>query len=348
LVVDVELVDDEGKSKGMLSEQSETSARSLIGKAAINDAAITQGVRYLLADMQQNRAADERCTAIVFTGNDMPDVSNEENFHAKKISEKIHELSYEYGFDKRLKVTVATVKSSAKQEEKIADMIEDFVAGKSDILIVKQAAARGLTAPHLKTMLDLSPVRKARSFVQRIMRVATPFHDIKTATIITLSDCLADQLWREHVQKNDGEGSGEQADFYKFFDDELVDTKLIDIKEREPDETAEISAAWLSGFDDNQGLAGNASQYFEAHRLLCAFPYLKREMTIPEIVARMHEHGIDLAKSDVLKDAPVSIGLNTQIELLHDRVVQRHRRAVLPAISLAYSEDDEPLQSVLE
>lgn len=318
LVVDVELVDDEGKSKGMLSEQSETAARSLIGKAAINDAAISQGVRYLLADMQQNRAADERCTAIVFTGNDNPGVSNEENFHAKKIAQKIHELSHEYGFDKRLKVTVATVKSSAKQEEKIADMIEDFVAGKSDILIVKQAAARGLTAPHLKTMLDLSPVRKARSFVQRMMRVATPFHDIKTATIITLSDCLADDLWREIVQKNNGEG--DEADFYQFIDDELVDTKLIDIKDREPDETAEIKSAWLSGFDDNQGLAGNASQYVEVHRLLCAFPFLKRELTMPEIVSRLHEHGIDLAKHEVLKDAPVSIGLNSQIEILHERI----------------------------
>ena len=173
LVVDVDLEDEEGNPIGKLSEQSESLGRSALGKATMNDAAITQGVRYLLQDMKQNRAADERCTAIVFTGNDREEISNEDNFHAKLVESKIHELSAECGFRKKLRVVVATV----KKEDKIADLLDDFVSGRGgDILVVKQAAGRGLTAPHLKTLLDLSSVRKARSYVQRLMRVATPFH----------------------------------------------------------------------------------------------------------------------------------------------------------------------------
>jgi hypothetical protein len=143
LVVDVDLEDEDGNPIGKLSEQSESLGRSALGKATMNDAAITQGVRYLLKDMKQNRAADERCTAIVFTGNDREEVSNEDNFHAKLVESKIHELSAECGFRKKLRVVVATV----KKEDKIADLLDDFVSGRGgDILIVKQAAGRGLTA----------------------------------------------------------------------------------------------------------------------------------------------------------------------------------------------------------
>lgn len=314
LVVDVDLEDEEGNPIGKLSEQSESLGRSALGKATMNDAAITQGVRYLLQDMKQNRAADERCTAIVFTGNDREEVSNEDNFHAKLVESKIHELSAECGFRKRLRVVVATV----KKEEKIADLLDDFVSGRGgDILIVKQAAGRGLTAPHLKTLLDLSSVRKARSYVQRLMRVATPFHSIRTATVITLADKVGTELWKTYIQDQGGESD---PDMVQFVDDELIRTKLVNIDERTDDGGVSVSGAELQMFDDSMGLFGSAAQYPLVAKIVEAIPESKACRTLAEIAKALHDVGLDITQSDVLRTASAPVGLGSEIKQLQDGI----------------------------
>lgn len=314
LVVDVDLEDEDGNPIGKLSEQSESLGRSALGKATMNDAAITQGVRYLLQDMKQNRAADERCTAIVFTGNDREEVSNEDNFHAKLVESKIHELSSECGFRKKLRVVVATV----KKEDKIADLLDDFVSGRGgDILIVKQAAGRGLTAPHLKTLLDLSSVRKARSYVQRLMRVATPFHSIRTATVITLADKLGTELWKTYIQDQGGESD---PDMVQFVDDELIRTKLVDIDEQYDDGGVSVSGAALQMFDDSMGLFGSAAQYPLVAKIVEAIPESKARRTLAEIAKALHDVGLDITQSDVLRTASVPVGLGSEIKQLQDGI----------------------------
>lgn len=322
LVVNVDLEDEEGNSIGKLSEQSESVGRSVLGKATMNDAAITQGVRYLLKDMSQNRAADERCTAIVFTGNDREEVSNEDNFHAKLVESKIHELSVECGFRKKLRVVVAT----AKKEDKIADLLDDFVSGRGgDILIVKQAAGRGLTAPHLKTLLDLSCVRKARSYVQRIMRVATPFHSIRTATVITLADKVGTELWKTYIQDQGGESD---PDMIQFVDDELIKTKLVDIDDPDGNEGMSVSGAELEMFDDSMGLFGSASQYPLVAKIIEALPEAKARRTLAEIAKALHDAGIDITQSDVLKTASDPVGLGSEIKQLQDGIHAKAKQIV--------------------
>lgn len=314
LVVDVDLEDEDGNPIGKLSDQSESLGRSALGKATMNDAAITQGVRYLLQDMKQNRAADERCTAIVFTGNDREEVSNEDNFHAKLVETKIHELSSECGFRKKLRVVVATV----KKEDKIADLLDDFVSGRGgDILIVKQAAGRGLTAPHLKTLLDLSSVRKARSYVQRLMRVATPFHSIRTATVITLADKVGTELWKTYIQDQGGETD---PDMVQFVDDELIRTKLVDINDPPDDGGVSVSGAALQMFDDSMGLFGSAAQYPLVAKIVEALPEAKARNTLAEIAKKLHDVGLDITQSDVLRTASAPVGLGSEIKRLHDAI----------------------------
>lgn len=314
LVVDVDLEDEDGNPIGKLSEQSESLGRSALGKATMNDAAITQGVRYLLQDMKQNRAADERCTAIVFTGNDREEVSNEDNFHAKIVESKIHELSSECGFRKKLRVVVATV----KKEDKIADLLDDFVSGRGgDILIVKQAAGRGLTAPHLKTLLDLSSVRKARSYVQRLMRVATPFHSIRTATVITLADKVGTELWKTYIQDQGGESD---PDMVQFVDDELIRTKLVDIDDPRDDGGVSVSGAELQMFDDSMGLFGSAAQYPLVAKIVEAIPESKARRTLAEIAKALHDVGLDITQSDVLRTASAPVGLGSEIKQLQDGI----------------------------
>lgn len=314
LVVDVDLEDEDGQPIGKLSEQSESLGRSALGKATMNDAAITQGVRYLLQDMKQNRAADERCTAIVFTGNDREEVSNEDNFHAKLVEAKIHELSAECGFRKKLRVVVATV----KKEDKIADLLDDFVSGRGgDILIVKQAAGRGLTAPHLKTLLDLSSVRKARSYVQRLMRVATPFHSIRTATVITLADKVGTELWKTYIQDQGGESD---PDMVQFVDDELIRTKLVDIEDPIGDGGVSVAGAELQMFDDSMGLFGSAAQYPLVAKIVEAIPESKARRTLAEIAKALHDVGLDITQSDVLRTASAPVGLGSEIKQLQDGI----------------------------
>jgi hypothetical protein len=322
LVVDVDLEDDEGTPIGKLSEQSESVSRAALGKATMNDAAISQGVRYLLHDMKQNRAADERCTAIVFTGNDRPEVSNEDNFHAKLVESKIHELSAECGFRKKLRVVVATV----KKEQKIADLLEDFVAGRGgDVLVVKQAAGRGLTAPHLKTLLDLSSVRKARSYVQRLMRVATPFHSIKTATVITLADKVGGDLWKTYIQDQGGECD---PDMVQFVDDELIRTKLVDIEELTDEAGVSIAGASLQMFDDSMGLFGSAAQYPLVAKIVEALPESKARRTLAEIAKALHDAGVDITQSEVLRTASAPVGLGSEIKQLQEAIKAKAKAVV--------------------
>jgi hypothetical protein len=326
LVVDVDLEDEDGNSIGKLSEQSESVGRAALGKATLNDAAITQGVRYLLQDMKQNRAADERCTAIVFTGNDRPEVSNEDNFHAKLVESKIHELSAECGFRKKLRVVVATV----KKEEKIAELLEDFVAGRGgDILIVKQAAGRGLTAPHLKTLLDISSVRKARSYVQRLMRVATPFHSIRTATVITLADKAGTELWKTYIQDQGGESD---PDMVQFVDDELIRTKLVDIDDVTEDGGVSVAGAALQMFDDSMGLFGSAAQYPLVAKIVEAIPESKARRTLAEIAKALHDVGLDITQSDVLRTASAPVGIGSEIRQLQDGIRAKAKSVVDQAV----------------
>ena len=322
LVVDVDLEDEDGNPIGKLSEQSESLGRSALGKATMNDAAITQGVRYLLTDMNQNRAADERCTAIVFTGNDREEVSNEDNFHAKLVEAKIHELAGECGFSKKLRVVVATV----KKEEKIADLLDDFVLGRGgDVLIVKQAAGRGLTAPHLKTLLDLSSVRKARSYVQRLMRVATPFHSIRTATVITLADKIGSELWKTYIQDQGGELD---PDMVQFVDDELIRTKLVEIDEPPGDGGISVCGAELQMFDDSLGLFGTAAHYPLVAKIVEACPEWKTRQTLCEIAKRLHDVGLDITQSAVLRTASAPVGLGSEIKQLQDAIHAKAKRLV--------------------
>jgi hypothetical protein len=325
LVVDVDLEDEEGNSIGKLSEQSESLGRSALGKATMNDAAISQGVRYLLHDMRQNRNADERCTGIVFTGNDRPEVSNEDNFHAKLVEKKIHELSAECGFKKKLRVVVATV----KKEEKIADLLDEFVSGRGgDILVVKQAAGRGLTAPHLKTLLDLSSVRKARSYVQRIMRVSTPFDAIRTATVITLADKVGTELWKTYIQDQGGESD---PDMVEFVDDELIRTKLVDIEESD-EGSISVSGAELHMFDDSMGLFGSAAQYPLVAKIVEAIPESKSRRTLAEIAKALHDVGLDISQSDVLRTTSTAVGIGSEIKQLQDAVKATARAIVEQSI----------------
>lgn len=330
LTIDCEVEDDEGVSLGMLSTLKESVARKVLGRAVRSDFVIESGVRLMLEDMRQNRAADEQCTSIVFTGDDSEKWSNEENFHAEMVRKKVHDLSKECGYKKKLRVAVAT----NKNEEKISSVIEDFVKRESgiDILIVKQAAGRGLTAPHLKTLLDLSTIRTARAFVQRSMRVATPFDNIRTATVILPSDPMSVRLWETYIKSQGGEHRHDEMS--QFIDDEVIATRLKDVEDPPTRSDLDVSSASLSHFDDNLGFYGAASQYPLVAKIVMALPEVKSRRTLPQIAKALIAEGIDIAESHVLRSSGEGIGIGTEIEGLRAEV----NRKLTSLCSITYAE----------
>jgi hypothetical protein len=330
LVVDCDLIDESGDSIGRLSEQGPSTVRNVLAQATMNAGVITQAVSHLLCDMKQNKAVDERCTAIVFTGNDRDELSTEDNYHAKLVTDEIARQATLHGFIKPLTVVCATQKSP---NEDIADSIEKFVGGHGDILIVKYAAARGLTAPHLKTILDLSTVRTKRAVIQRLMRVATPFCDpsvrtsFRVATAITLADVIGDEIWKTYVQDPGGETVVDT-----FIEEELVDSWLAEDDVKTSPEI-QIGASQLIMFDDSLGLFGEAGQYSLVDKLLNAFPEVKQRRTLPEIIMALRDAGIDISKADTIELMGVGglprsepQGIGSKIDTVRARVNQAAKK----------------------
>ena len=70
---------------------------------------------------------------------------------------------------------LTSVIATSKVDGDPTKTIEAFVEGPrgGDVLVVKMMASAGLDVARLKVALDLSTVRTAVSFVQRVMRICT-------------------------------------------------------------------------------------------------------------------------------------------------------------------------------
>jgi hypothetical protein len=145
------------------------------------------------------------------------------------------------------------------------------------------------------------------------MRVATPFHSIRTATVITLADKVGTELWKTYIQDQGGESD---PDMVQFVDDELIRTKLVDINDQDDDNAIGISGAELQMFDDSMGLFGSAAQYPLVAKIVEAIPESKSRRTLAEIAKALHDVGLDITQSDVLRTASAPVGLGSEIKQL--------------------------------
>jgi hypothetical protein len=81
-------------------------------------------------------------------------------------------------------------------------------------------------------------------------------------------------------------------------------------------------------FDDSMGLFGSASQYPLVAKIIEALPEAKARRTLAEIAKALHDAGIDITQSDVLKTASDPVGLGSEIKQLQDGIHAKAKQIV--------------------
>jgi hypothetical protein len=274
-VIEVSLNDiSAGDENILLSACSVSKARQYLSKAVRNPVVIEKAVELFVRELDLKQRVNQDAAGIIFSCSDF---NGEANKHAKEIEAAIALVRPHY------QSCIVTMKSE-EGDETSTKQIERFVGvdgghGKGDVLLVKQMGGAGLDAPRIKVLLDLSPVRTVSSVIQRLMRVATPWEGMKTASVITLADPLMDAIWQKYVI----ESGGEKPTSNVSSDMELTDSYL----KRKPDDPdtplMEVTGAEIYGFDDNRGQAGDVSNLELINELLHRIPALGTLQTKAEL-----------------------------------------------------------------
>lgn len=172
---------------------------------------IEKAVRIFIDEMARRREAKgtESTAGIIFVGSNDESISSVDSQHAYDVQSILNRLSGGH-----LRVAIAT-----SDEDDAIETINSFTAGDLDVLIVKQMAGRGLDVPRLKVELDLSSVRTANAFVQRVTRICTMWRygdgkdDFSRAgTYICPDDFLTISLFNQFVADEHGEIAVERSD----------------------------------------------------------------------------------------------------------------------------------------
>lgn len=263
------LLDDDGWTDTRISEMSVRQTHQYLSRICRSPIVISEGARRLVQLLSERRLSDPTITAMVFCDVDRQDENgvDEVNRCAKDIRKAIEKTP---GGDKFNVIIATSADDNGGSKAKDAhEKIVKFKAGLGgDILIVKQMGGAGLDCPHIKIVLDLSPIRAAPSWIQRIMRAATPYNGHRTCCLITPDDCLAKSNFDRLITAQGGAA--------KKFEGELVNEYEIECEDRE---WLNIVGTDHAPFNDNSGYAGEAEQYDDIRSIVETFPVLQLTMT---------------------------------------------------------------------
>lgn len=199
-------------SNGMalLSELPASTVRKHLGRFVRDPKVIERGVTVLVRKLREMKKRDGKIAAICFAGNDQED-DPDFNQHAKLIQELIYLMAPD------IRVAIAT--SSTDDGQKI---IEAFRDGDGDVLIVKQMASVGLDCERLKIALDLSPVRTAAAFIQRLMRIATIYRGF-VGVYIAPDEPIGKGLFERFISEEGGEATVSDLELVTSYEKERED-----------------------------------------------------------------------------------------------------------------------------
>lgn len=315
-VIDVRLKDiSEGEEDVLLSTCTPSKARQYLSKAVRHPDVVDRAVELFLHALAVRQRVNPDAAGIVFSCNDVS--HSEANQHAKAIAAAIAAIRPEY------QCCIVTMKSD-EGDEKSSAQIERFVGvdgshGKGDVLIVKHMGGAGLDAPRIKVLLDLSPTRTVASIIQRLMRPATPWGQMTTASVITLADPLMDAIWRKHVIEEGGEAPTSAVDCD-------MEWKKYWEKPKEPWEQVlmEVVGPEMHSFDDNLGQVGDVANLAIVNDLLFRLPELSNTYTKAQLSDRL--------TGFVMPDVPVSRSkcLDDIIARKQAEIYQRVKQSAMP------------------
>lgn len=284
-------------------DDGELRTKGILGKIIENRDVIRQGVDRFVQTLQTYRKMRADCAGIIFCGND--DQSDKEvNRHAKKIRDELLRC------DPTLDILIVT-SSIDESEDKVGSaekQIREFVAGKHDVLIVKQMASLGLDAPRIKVGLDLSPTRTLVAGLQRMMRIATIYDDIKTCAWIAPDDKIVRGIFKYAT----GQDSYIDPAQWKTTLDALLKSYEKDKEEKKRKQIiVEVDGTEPSDFEDSKFNTAEAQLFSSAASLFDAFPHLLAITTHTEAAARLKTLGITIMQDNSIPKAEdVSLRIN--------------------------------------
>ncbi len=187
-----------------LDESDEDGVRQVLRTELRKGHIIERSVRIFIDEMVERRMAEgtSATQGIIFVGSNNQELDTWENQHAQDVLSAVRRLS-----NGRLNAAIAT-----SDDEDAIRTIDSFVGGDHDVIIVKQMAGRGLDVPSLKVELDLSNIRTANAFIQRITRPCTmwkygpePTDLAQYCTYISPEDYLSTELFDDLIKEQGGE-----------------------------------------------------------------------------------------------------------------------------------------------
>ena len=166
---------------------------------------LMEGCGQMVEALRTRQEAAPGTAAIVFVGNDDHRLQDRTNEHALLVQETLRRI------DRGLTSVIATSADLTAAQK----TLDDFrMRNVGDVLVVKQMAAVGMDCHRLKVCLDLSPMRQATPFIQRITRIARvwdrtgrPDDLVTTADFIAPDDLKMKALFKHAITAEGGEAT---------------------------------------------------------------------------------------------------------------------------------------------
>jgi len=311
--------DDGDWADARISTMSARQARQYLGAICRSPIVIAEAARRLVQLLTERRLIDPTITAMVFCDVDRQETNGSAEIEVNRWAKDIRKAIEKAPGGERFNVIIATSASDDESTSKAKDAhdkITKFKAGLGDILIVKQMGGAGLDCPPITIVLDLSPVRAAPSWIQRIMRAATPYNGHRTCCLITPDDCLAKNNFDRLIAAEGGDA--------KQFEGELDREFEVPREERE---RLNIVGTDHAPFNDTMGNTGEAEQYQIVRWIIEELPVVQLTMTNAQIAVASHRLAEKLENNgkdriaDVQRDLD-TCGTNTNNKV-HDITMKR-------------------------
>ena len=266
-----DLMTDEQTGRNWLSNLPPSRLSGKLADILRDEKVVRSFCEHLVMALSQRKQDFPEAAAIVYVGNDK-EVEDRDNEHALRVVEALEAIS-------NFQCMIATSKSEGDADK----TLKEFSDGKGDVLVVKQMGGVGLDVPRIKVCLDLSVVRAANLYVQRVLRIGTiyrrsadPADVIMTADYISPADILGTALWQNFIADQHGETT-------------LTNTEYVQtVQGREGEKQGHFEYhkpgdVVITDYSDTQGQTSPAESLDTVQKVINVLKPIERSMTKPDI-----------------------------------------------------------------
>jgi hypothetical protein len=301
-------VDVDGKP---LSDLNVAETRKCLGKIVRDQRFLDPAIRLLLRKLETVQNIDPHCKAMIVTGSDQPN-DRRDNAHAETIKRLLANIA-PIIIGRQCKVKVITMKSDL-EDDSLATLMEEFLEGDEDIVIVKQAGTVGLDDWRIKVLGYFTPIRSVATMIQTWMRPATPEGGLQIAHLIMPDDRFSTAVWSKLIIEEGGEAK--LSEMSGWAAEDFINSYLK--KKEQAPEPPELpfGPGAISGFDDSRGNIGSLEFYEEATRIFQHLPRIAEVYTKAEVAVVLKQSGHTPTGSP----QAVMWGLDQQLENLYAQI----------------------------